>query len=194
MILLDKLISDDNDYSIGIAEFRNETDLSRDKLISLAQQEDKHLFAIQLFDASRIVDFNHLLSASQNATNAWYGGYAKTRALDVETAVYASTQRQISRALATLGVSDGVERIAVVVIGDDEQVVRKCLDSFAVSIGPLTQTPFPARLDRLEALMSLYGVSRKEIEAITKSDKPEDIQIALSKCVVSRVSMVALDS
>ncbi|MDF1538674.1 MAG: KEOPS complex subunit Cgi121, partial [Candidatus Thorarchaeota archaeon] len=158
MMHLDRLISEENTHSIGIAEFRNENDLGRDKLISLAQQEDERLLAIQLFDASKIVDFNHLLSASQNAVNAWHGGYSKARSLDVETAVYASTQRQINRALDSVGVSDGLERIAVVVIGDDDRAVRDCLDSFEISIGSMIPTPFPANLDRLKALMSLYGI------------------------------------
>jgi len=43
-------------------------------------------------------------------------------------------------------------------------------------------------------LMDLYDIKQKEIETITTSEELEDIQAALSKCIVSRVSMVALDS
>ena len=193
-MLLEKLVSEKNAHSIGIAEFRNENGLGKDGLISLAQSRDETLLAIQLLDASRIVDFNHLLSASQNAVNAWYGGYAKARTLDVEIVVYVSAQRQIGRALDSVGISDGLKTIAVVVIGDDDQTVRNCLDSLAVSIGPLIQAPFSANMKRLEMLMDLYDIKQKEIETITTSKESEDIQAALSKCIVSRVSMVALDS
>jgi len=66
MMRLEKLISEKNTHSIGIAEFRNKNGLGKDELISLAQNRDETLLVMQLLDASKIVDFNHLLFASQN--------------------------------------------------------------------------------------------------------------------------------
>lgn len=191
---LDILLSKKGTYSIGIAELRNENKLDTSNLLSLVQNKDESLLAVQLFNASMIVDVQHLLSASQNALNAWNGGYAMARALEVEIAVYASAQRQIGRALDSVGVSDELETVAIVVIGNDDLIVQNAIEDFKERIGPLSSAPFPADITRLQMLMDHYGIERREVDLMSREDDSEAIREALSKCVVSRVSMVSLDS
>jgi KEOPS complex subunit Cgi121 len=117
-----------------------------------------------------------------------------TRGLDAEILVYASAQRQISRAIENLGVRDGLQSIALVVVGSDKSAVRDVITKMVNMVGEEIKTAFLPDRDRLERIMRHYDVNAKEIKAFTDSDEVEIWAEALSRCVVSRVSMVALDT
>ena len=141
-----------------------------------------------------IADETHLLSASQNALNAKKGEYMLSRSLDVEIIVFASAQRQIGRALDALGVYDGLDEIAVVVVGTDASSVEESIRDLAGKIGNETIPAFAVTSERIERIKDHYQISDKEIGAISTSDTIESQLAALSRCIVSRVSLVAFDN
>lgn len=178
----------------GIAELFNSSHMGTDALVKLASEKDEGIYAIQFLDSSLIVSIGHLLSAAQNAVNAWKGDYMLTRGLDAEILVYASAQRQISRAIENLGIRDGLQSIALVVVGGSKKDVRNVITKMITKVGEEVKTAFVPDRERLERIMHHYGVSEKEVNALTDSDEIEIWAEALSRCVVSRVSIVALDT
>lgn len=191
---IEQLGTEQKNAVIGVAEIQNSNKLTQKELIQLAANLSSDSLTVQLLNGSLISDEIHLLSAAQNALNAQIGEYMLSRSLDVEIIVFASTQRQIGRALDALGVFDGLSEIAVVVVGSDVVSVEKTVRNLAKNIGEETIPPFPATDERLNRIKKHYEITDREINAISDSDDLDSKMSALSRCLVSRVSLVAFDS
>ena len=191
---IEQLEDESNGEVIGITELHNSNHLQQDELIQLANSLSSDSLTIQLMNGLLIADETHLLSAAQNAINAKKGEYMLSRSLDVEIIVFASAQRQIGRALDALGVYDGLDEIAVVVVGTDTSSVEDSIQDLAGKIGREVIPAFAVTNERIDRIKDHYQISDKEIGAISDSDKIESQLTALSRCLVSRVSLVAFDS
>ena len=191
---IEQLEDENNVEVIGITELHNSNHLKQDELIQLAKSLSSGSLVVQLLNGLLIADETHLLSAVQNAINAKQGEYMLSRSLDVEVLVFASAQRQIGRALDALGVFDGLDEIAAVVVGIDTASVEKTIRALADKIGEETIPLFAATSERIERLKDHYQIGDKEIGAIADSDTIESQLKALSRCIVSRVSLVAFDT
>jgi tRNA threonylcarbamoyladenosine modification (KEOPS) complex Cgi121 subunit len=190
---LESLAIDKGTLFVGIVDIENMKGLSTDQLLDLVSEFGSNVNAVRLFNGAKIVDVQHLLSAAQNAINAWNGGYAQSRSLSVEIAVFASGQHQIGRALSTIGVSDNLSSIAAVVIAPSKDEAKQVLTKLTTAIGKQCEPEFSSDPERLNQIMVLFDITKAEIESLIESDDPHEIQAALSRCVVSRVSTVAFD-
>ena len=185
---------DDTSQNIGIAEIHNSKNLKQQELVELATSLSKNSLNVQLLNASLIADEVHLLSAAQNAINAEQGEYMLSKSLDVEIIVFASTQRQIGRALDALGVYDGIDNVAVVVVGPDSTSVKNTIGEIIKQVGEEVVPPFKATRNRLDQIKHHYQITDKEIDAIEESEATESRMGALARCVASRVALVAFDN
>jgi tRNA threonylcarbamoyladenosine modification (KEOPS) complex Cgi121 subunit len=194
MLIIEKLGNEDGDEVVGITELHNSNNLAQDELIRLATSISSDSITTQLLNGLLISGVPHLLSAAQNAINAQKGDYMLSRSLDVEIIVFASTQRQIGKALELLGVYDGLEEIAVVIVGNNVSIVKEAIQSLTEKIGQELVPPFKPTKDRFERIKNQFQISKEEIKAISDSNDVESQLSALSRCIASRVSLVAFDS
>lgn len=181
-------------YHVGIGELRNTRNLSKDAMISLASEKAEGIEAVQLLDSALVAGEEHLLSAAQNALNGWKGNYAISRSLDVEILLYASGQYQIGVALEKLGITDESESIAAIILAIDEFNLRRHASHLIDRIGSEVPLPFAPTEERIQSIMTHFGINETEIMAVASSNTLEARYQALSGCVTSRVSMVALNS
>ncbi len=188
------VVSNETTSAVGLSEIVNSNKLTQDQLLSLAKSMSSDSLIVQLMNGLLIADETHLLSAVQNALNAQNGEYMLSRSLDVEIIVYASAQRQIGRALDELGVKDKLEHIAVVAIGKDKKEVERTLRKLVEEIGSEFSIPFEANNERFDRIREHFGIENKEINTFTESKDILERQKALSRCVVSRISLVAIDN
>ena len=179
---------------IGIAEIQNSKNLTQQELVQLAESMSGNSLNVQFLNALLIADEVHLLSAAQNAINAQNGEYMLSRSLDVEIIVFASTQRQIGRALEALGVHDGIDNVAVVVVGPDSTLVKDAVGEIIKQVGTEVVPSFKATRNRLDQIKHHYQITDKEIDAIEESEATESRMSALARCVASRVALVAFDN
>ena len=191
---IEKLGNEDGDEVVGITELHNSSNLTQDELVRLATSMSCDSVTIQLLNGLLISGAPHLLSAAQNAINAQKGDYMLSRSLDVEIIVFASTQRQIGKALELLGVYDGLEEIAVVIVGNNVSIVKGAIQNLTEKIGQELVPPFKPTNDRFERIKNQFQISKEEIKAISDSNDVESQLAALSRCIASRVSLVAFDS
>lgn len=191
---IEQLGLDRKDKVVGIAELRNSHNLKQEELIQLATSMSNDALTVQLLNGQLIANEVHLLSAAQNAIEAQQGDYMISRSLDVEIIVFASAQRQIGRALEALGVYDGLDELALVVIGTKSSSVKQSIKSLTDAIGTETTPSFAATKDRIERIQQHFQISDKEINALSDSETPQSKLDALSRCIVSRVSLVAFDT
>ncbi len=193
-MLLERLVYGEETFKVVIAELKNSDKLNRATLLRMALEFSKNLLAFQFLKPSLIAGIGHILSAAQNALNAWKGGYGIARSLDIEVALYTSGQHQIGVALEHHGVEDGLDSVALVMIDTDE---TKLVEQFGLAVEQLGDEvipPFVPTEDRLRGIMVHYGISESEISAASSSDSLESRFKALEGCVASRVSLVSLES
>jgi len=193
-VLIERLTIKDDELFIGISEIKNTNSLSTDELLKTAKSFSKSVLAFQFFNSLMIVDEMHLLSSAQNAVNAMKGEYMISRSLDVELVVYSSTQHQIGLALDTMGVKDQLVSVAIVCIDADEKKIRKCLADVSERVGEEIAPMFSPTSEKLSSLMETFGITDLEMKQFTDTTDLASRFQALSRCVVSRVSMVSLAS
>ncbi len=191
---IEKIGTENHEKTVGIAEFQNTRELTQNQLIQLVVTLSSDETTIQLLNGLLISDEIHLLSAAENAINAQHGNYMLSRSLDVEIIVFASAQRQIGKAIEALGVYDGLGEVAAVVLGSDAKSVENTIQKLAEKIGQEIIPAFPPTMERLRRIKKQFEISNTEISAISDSESIESQMAALSRCVVSRVSLVAIDS
>jgi len=179
---------------VAITELQNEHELSKDDFVNLASRLVDGLLIVQFIRPDFIAGAEHLLSASQNALNAWKGEYMISRNLDIEVVLYASAQRQIDDAFQDMGTVDGLETVALVVMGESKKSVNDCISRVQESVGPEISSPFKVTEERFQRVREHFDITDTEIEAITTSKDLQDRYGALIRAVVSRVSMVALEA
>ncbi|TFG33686.1 hypothetical protein EU527_07315 [Candidatus Thorarchaeota archaeon] len=190
--MIQKLTYNEDDYCIGLCEISNSNGLGMDELLDLAKSCSKDILAIQFFNSRLIAGEIHLLSAAQNAVNAWRGNYMIARSLDVEIIVYASAQRQIHQALSLLGVKDGLTSISIVIVDKEEKKVVGTLVEMINQIGEEIDPPFAPTEEKIDFLMNIFDITESEMQYFIDSDDISDRMQALSKCITSRVTLVAL--
>jgi tRNA threonylcarbamoyladenosine modification (KEOPS) complex Cgi121 subunit len=193
-VRLETLTYEKEVFHVGIGELRNDKGLSKDAMISLASEKGEGIIAVQLLDSALVAGEEHLLSAAQNALNAWNGEYAISRSLDVEILLYASGQHQIGVALKKLGLNEDSTSLAIVILASDELSLKSHADKVVEKLGSEVQPHFAPTEERIRSIMQYFEIAETEIAAISKSDSLVARYKALSGCVTSRVSMVALES
>lgn len=193
-MLIERLITSDQEFCIGISENENTNHLKIDELLEIAKDLSGPVIAFQFFNSSMIIDELHLLSSAQNAVHAMQGDYMIARGLDVELVVYSSAQRQIGIALDLMGIKDGLPTLGVICIDTDESKVHDCLEKVSARVGDAVSPMFIPTSEKINSLMNVFGVSDEEMKQFIDENDLASRSQALSRCIVSRVSMVALGS
>ncbi len=193
-VIVEILSSESGDLFLGISEIQNEHRLKTDELVSLANEEGKRVEAVQFMNSQLVLNAIHLVSAAQNALNAWNGDYLISRGLGLEVLVYASGQRQIGRAMETHGLSDVLEKIVLLIIGKSESDVQDVAHRLIKKVGCEIDPLFEVDDKKFAQIMEHYDIKETELDTFgTSTDRLECID-ALVRCITSRVSMVALDT
>lgn len=191
---IETLYTDDEQYVIGMTELVNKQSLGKDALIQYAETADKEVVAVQFLNPHLIAGPIHILSAAQNALNAWRGGYAISRSLGVEILVHSSGQRQITRGLESHGVTDGMDRLGLVIIGSDQNAVTTLISKTIEFVGEEVEQAFLVDAERFEMIQAYYKINKEELALLSMSTDATERYHALGKAVVSRVSLVSLDT
>lgn len=130
---------------------------------------------VQVFDADMVFGEEHILVAWEHALRAFERGTNVASDRMVEVILFASGERQISDALAKMGLRSGQKRIVLLVVG--EGVTSELLDELGLE-GDDRQVA--GRVDLLPA----FGITQEELDMIP-SDRAFDL-------VIERVALAEL--
>ncbi|MFO7618982.1 MAG: KEOPS complex subunit Cgi121 [Thermoplasmata archaeon] len=144
-------------------------------LASVSALEKRHGITIQLLRADRIFGAEHLVSATEKAERAFAGKTNMSRTLGMEILLYAAAERQTGEALRKLGISDGIEEIALVLVGDVEP--GKILEELALERDDSVLEP-----DCKD--FSIFNITEADIEMFGVQGIPE---LVLEKVALSEV-------
>jgi len=129
---------------------------------------------VAALDPRMVCGSEHLLSAARHAVRAFARGSNSSSSLSLETILYASGERQISRALSKMGVTEGAEGVALVIFDAAPKEV----------IGSLGMRRDDELLECTVHKLLAYGISKEEMKSV-----PGDLRADL---VLERVAFVEM--
>ncbi len=133
--------------------------------------ENKNM-VIQAMDADKLAGERHVRFAVEKAINSFKTGRNIANELSKEIMLYAAGTRQINKAMK-LGIHEGENNIAIVAVGENP-------DLSCIKITPKPVLEY--RESKKEALMEIFNITKKEIEAVGEDKIPE--------LVLERVALV----
>jgi tRNA threonylcarbamoyladenosine modification (KEOPS) complex Cgi121 subunit len=174
---------------VEVGGFRNAKIRDAKAFVDEARNDLPADVEVQLFDADLVASWRHLYFAAVNALMAFQNRCNLSKSLAVETALYASAQRQIKKALDFIGLKPDSANVAVMVIGDDVDSVETGFSAIAERISAERDD---AVLELSEAKTSriqrAFDVSEAELGAVSSSG---DVEQALVDLVLERVALLS---
>jgi KEOPS complex subunit Cgi121 len=147
---------------------------------------------LQVFDAAVIAGQQHLLFATLNALTAFEQGQRISENLAIEILLYASGQRQISKAIERMGVKPTTATIAVAFLTatpDDAETMEAKLTQAIPGVRDDRVLAFQA--GKVERVINAFAVTDRELAAV--ADDGEKPWGALVKIVIERGALLAID-
>ena len=148
---------------------------------------------IQLLRSDRVAGEEHLSFSARNALRAFSQHYERSRTLAMEVLVFASCQRQISRAIATLGLTAGTRGVALVAFSSSQAA----FNGLAEAIQRLTGGVLDAEVlsigthRKLEQLKRVYRIGTFELDVSRTQDESD--KEAVKRLVIERSALLALE-
>jgi tRNA threonylcarbamoyladenosine modification (KEOPS) complex Cgi121 subunit len=113
----------------------NSVSFARAEAFLKANRKQTLQLDLQFLDADLIATQEHLYFAVLNALQAFRSKTNISKAIAMETMLYASAKRQIQKAIETIGINSQTKRMAVVIVGEDPKGMEALLDALSFSIG-----------------------------------------------------------
>jgi KEOPS complex subunit Cgi121 len=149
--------------------------------------------AVQFFDAKYVAGSQHLYFAALHALNAFDKNLAISNNLAVEALLYASTQRQIKKAVQMLGIKEGTSELAVLIILKKGYEKLDCISQFSEMVhGERDDTVLELTDKKVKKIKKVFSISDLEIEAKLKKDGLE--KEALTDLVIERMALLVTKS
>jgi len=151
-----------------------------------------HPATFQMVDATRVAGKPHLFFAFLNAQRSFEQGRAISETLEMETLLYASGNRQISRAIATLGIKPQTSSIAAMIFASSEEEVKEAEEKLINLVSGVRDDSVLDVEERgkIEDLMEAFGVTELEVKTMTGSGIT--MSEALTWLIVERVSLLSI--
>ncbi len=127
---------------------------------------------IQIFNAEHIAGKKHLFFATINALNAFEQGRNISNALEMETLLYASGQRQIDKAIDMIGYNSTSTQLAILMITSNQkeaEEIEKIIDKFIPGIRDNSVLEI-LKEKKVEELSKIFKISKLELETMTDNN------------------------
>jgi len=174
---------------VEVTGFRNARIRDIEEFLKIIRKEKTSNAEIQFFDAKFVATWQHLYFAALNALTAFKNKENISRSLAMETMLYASAQRQISKAMELIGIKPHSSEIAVLIIGEKPETVRSALAMVSkhVNSDP-DDTVLELSDEKVTSIQKIFEISSVELETVIKRD---DAEIALTDLVIERMALLA---
>lgn len=177
---------------IAIAGFKNVKIKEVNGFLERVRREAREAH-VQFFDAKLIAGQQHLYFAAVNALKAFEKKSNISSSLAIEALLYASAQRQIRKAVDTLGVKQDSSQVVVLIIAENRQGIDDCLKIVSRLIpGERNDAVLELTDEKIGGIKKLFGISDLEIEAKLRRKGLE--REALADLVIEHVALLATQS
>ncbi|MFQ6065131.1 MAG: KEOPS complex subunit Cgi121 [Candidatus Bathyarchaeia archaeon] len=153
---------------VAIAGFRNAQVEDVDDLFNLVRKKVADV-DVQFFDANLIAGWEHLYFATLNALKAFESKLNISNSLAMETLLYASAQRQISKAIDLMGIKPDSSQIAVLIVARTLEETESALEIVSKLVsGERDDNILELTDDKIERIRKLFDISDLELESKLK--------------------------
>jgi KEOPS complex subunit Cgi121 len=144
---------------------------------------------VQFFDADLVATWEHVYFAALNAFVAFSTSRNVSKSVAVEVMLYASAQRQITRAIEHIGVKKTSRNVAAIIIGNNSEDVKTGLDAVAKCVGKAPgETVLELTEEKTLCIKRAFGISEAELETSCSHGNPER---ALVDLVIEKVALLS---
>jgi len=156
-------------------------------------RKEKMEASVQFFDAKHIAGPQHLYFAALNALNAFNKKTNISNNLAVEALLYASTQRQIKKAVGMLGIKQNSSEIAALIITENRRQKNNYLHLVSKIIpGERDDSVLELTSKKIENIKNLFKISDLEFEARLEKEGLE--KEALTDLIIERMALLGTKS
>jgi len=185
--LIQKL--EDFNMYVAIVGFRNVKIMDINAFFNLVRKKVKEAH-VQFFDATLIAGWEHLYFAALNALNAFKNKQNISNSLAVEALLFASAQRQITKAVETLGIRPESSQVAVLIIAETLQKAIEALEIISKTIsGERDDNTLKLTDEKIEGIQRLFNISDLELKAKLRKEGLE--KEALIDLVIEHAALLA---
>jgi tRNA threonylcarbamoyladenosine modification (KEOPS) complex Cgi121 subunit len=143
----------------------------------------------QFLDASLVATWQHLYFAVLNALIAFRNRSNISNSVSMEIMLYASSQRQIRKAMEMMGLKSETSAIALVMVGTEPREVRSALAIVSKRLKTRSDDKVLELTDRKMALIQkAFEISDLELETVMKNG---DLRQALTDLVIERMALLS---
>ena len=173
---------------ITIVGFRNVQIDDVNKFLENFRKQNKGT-PIQFFDAKHVAGSQHLYFAALNALNAFEKGRNISNNLAVEVLLYASAQRQITKAVEMLGLEQDSSEVAALIIAENSHKKNSYLRLVSETIpGEQDNNVLKLTSKKIGNIKKMFKISDIEFEA--KLEKQGLEKEALTDLVIERMALL----
>ncbi len=148
---------------------------------------------VQFFDAKKVASPQHLYFAALNALNAFEKRVNISNSLAVEALLYASAQRQIKKAVETLGIQQDSSEVAVLIMAENRGENTRCSKKVIELIpGERNDNVLELTDKKIKTIRKLFRISNLEFEAKLEREGLE--KEALTDLVIERMALLVTKS
>jgi tRNA threonylcarbamoyladenosine modification (KEOPS) complex Cgi121 subunit len=170
-----------------ITGFRNvKIEDTKDFLEKMSREKPPNV-DIQFFDAKFVATWQHLYFAVLNALTAFKNKRNISKSIVMEIMLYASTQRQIRKAME-IGIRPDTQNIAMLIVGEKPETVKLALSRVSTHVnGQNDDTILELSDKKMKIVQKTFGISDLELETIMKKD---GLEKALTDLVIERMALL----
>jgi tRNA threonylcarbamoyladenosine modification (KEOPS) complex Cgi121 subunit len=162
-----------------------------EEFLKLTSSGDSSNVEVQVFDAEDIATWEHLYFAVLNALMSFRNKTSISRSLAMETMLYASAQRQIRRAIGSLGVKHGSTKIAMILIGVRAGNLRRVLSKVSKQIkAERDETVLKLTNEKMANIRRIFNVTDDELSTVKKGNGTKK---ALVDLIIERMALLATE-
>jgi len=188
------LIRTDNELNknIAIVGFSNVKIQNINTFLEQFRKETKEA-PIQFFDAKKVAGPQHLYFAALNALNAFEKKTNISKNLAVESLLYASAQRQITKAVKMLGIQKDTADLAALIIAQNSHKKKDGLSLVTKMIpGERNNSVLELSNNKIMDIKKLFGISDLEFEAKLKNQELE--KEVITDLIIERMALLVTKS
>jgi tRNA threonylcarbamoyladenosine modification (KEOPS) complex Cgi121 subunit len=171
--------------------FRNVKIGNIDTFLEAVNKDKPKGVEIQFFDAEHVATWQHLYFAVINALTSLKNRRNFSKSMAMEALLYASAQHQISRATEIVGIKPTTKNIAILVIGEKPECIKRVLSKVSerVSVQP-DESVMELSKEKQVVLKKIFKISELELQTATKGN---DVSQALVDLVIERMSLLSTE-
>jgi tRNA threonylcarbamoyladenosine modification (KEOPS) complex Cgi121 subunit len=173
-------------FIIGVKNFKiTDYDVFKKELVKKAQNLE-----VQLVDARKIFNIEHIYFAAFNALKAFKNGKNISNNLAIELLLYISGQSQIKKAIEIFGLKEGKMDVVFICIGErkkDLENFSKILQNKFNIIIDNSLVELPSR-KKIKYLKSIFEISDQEL--YTSRQKKDALENVLTMLIIERMALL----